>query len=479
MKKLAAKTRIVTAILLFSGIAGTLKAQSMGDQIIADHSVVEWFDQIPQEYINVVKEMWLVVAGESHAEAYRSGLEALEGLNPAFAVNITESGTPEAFTNAHLRSSTGTWGDLDHATGWIYDYGREDWFTSRQAIDRTKAGITYCNTNNLAIAAMCYGWCYDPTIYDPTAYLNATAEYIEHCVANDYPTKVFYSTGPVDGDSYTNRGAGGAYGYNIFLRNQGIRAHVAATPSAILFDYADILSHDANGEQSTLSWDGRSYEVITPTNLGNGSIGHIGPEGALRLAKAMWWMLARMAGWDGVFVENPVTDIEVLTQDGAPSIESPNGTLQLQAEVFPVDASIKEVNWFVDDPEMASIIPSGVLSTKKKNGTVTAIAKAKDGTGITGTLIIVLSNQAFATSVQDQKLETEVYCHNKIIRIRSGEMEGERCSLKIFDLSGRMLEQELINPDSYTYDAGHLNSGIYLIHLSRQNWNNFHKISIL
>jgi len=479
MRKIAAKTLIVAVILFFSGIASTLKAQSMGDQIIADHTVVEWFDQIPQEYMNVVKEMWLVVAGESHAEAYRSGLEALEGLNPAFAVNITESGTPEAYTNAHLRSSTGTWGDLEHASGWIYDYGREDWFTSRQAIDRTKAGITYCNTNNLAIAAMGYGWCYDPTIYDPTQYLNATAEYIEHCAANNYPTQVFYSTGPVDGDSYTNRGAGGAYGYNIFQRNQRIRAHVTATPSAILFDYADILTHDANGEQSTLSWNGRAYEVITPTNLGNGRTGHIGPEGALRLAKAMWWMLARMAGWDGVFVENPVTSIEVSTREGGPSIDTPNGTLQLQAEVFPENASIKSVNWFVDDPEMASINSSGELTKKKKNGTVTAIAIAKDGTGITGTLDILLSNQDFSTSVPTQKLETKIFCHNRIIHISSEEWEGQPCTLKIFDLNGRMLEQEQINPTSFTYDAGHLNNGIYIIHLSRQNWNSLFKISIM
>jgi len=450
----------------------------MGDQIIADHTVVEWFDQIPQEYMDAVKEMWLVVAGESHAEAYRSGLEALEGLNPAFSVNITESGTPEAFTNAHLRSSTGTWGDLEHASGWIYDYGREDWFTSQQAINRTKAGITYCNDNNLAIAAMGYGWCYDPNIDNASQYLSATAEYMEHCATNSYPTQVFYSTGPVDGDSYTNRGAGGAYGYNMFQRNQQIRTRVAATPGAILFDYADILTHDANGEQSVLSWGGRTYEVITPTNLGDGRIGHIGSEGALRLAKAMWWMLARMAGWDGVFVETPVTSIEVSTQ-GTPSIDTPNGTLQLQAEVFPENASIKSVNWFVDDPEMASIDPSGVLTTKKKNGTVTAIAVAKDGSGVRGTLDILLSNQDFATTVSAQKLETEIFCHNRIIHIRTEELDGQPCSLKIFDLSGRMLEQEQINPGSYTYDAGHLNSGIYIIHLSRQNWNSLFKISIL
>ena len=28
-------------------------------------------------------------------------------------------------------------------------------------------------------------------------------------------------------------------------------------------------------------------------------MGHISDAGTIRLAKAMWWMLARIAGWDG------------------------------------------------------------------------------------------------------------------------------------------------------------------------------------
>ncbi len=44
----------------------------------------------------------------------------------------------------------------------------------------------------------------------------------------------------------------------------------------------------------------RSYlSYITSSNLGDADIGHIGEEGSIRLAKAMWWMLARLAGWDG------------------------------------------------------------------------------------------------------------------------------------------------------------------------------------
>ena len=56
---------------------------------------------------------------------------------------------------------------------------------------------------------------------------------------------------------------------------------------------------------------------------------HIGQRGALRLAKAMWWMLARMAGWDGNTVginqpevnpkfnirPNPVSDVMIVDVD--------------------------------------------------------------------------------------------------------------------------------------------------------------------
>jgi hypothetical protein len=168
------------------------------------------------------------------------------------------------------------------------------------ARERTKAGITYCNTHNLEISVMGYGWCYDPMIKDVTEYLRTTEAYIAHCSKNNFPTRIIFTTGPVDGDSYTARGQGGNYGYSIYQRYETIRKHVAADPSRILFDYSDILSHDASGKQSRLTYNGRPYEVIAPSNLAGKTRGtHIGPEGDLRLAKAMWWLLARIAGWDG------------------------------------------------------------------------------------------------------------------------------------------------------------------------------------
>ncbi len=88
------------------------------------------------------------------------------------------------------------------------------------------------------------------------------------------------------------------------LKHQYIRDFVGQDRSRVLFDYADILTHNQAGQKYLTTWnDGgtpRSHANIHPDNMANEVAGtHIGQEGCLRLAKAMWWLLARMAGWDG------------------------------------------------------------------------------------------------------------------------------------------------------------------------------------
>jgi len=309
-------------------------------KIITDHTIVADYENIPQYYINEVKKMWMVYAGESHSLAIRSGLEALEIANATYQVNITDGTvtggpTPESYTDQHLRASRATWGNYIYSNQWIYYYGESSWYTNTTGIARTKTGLTYCNTNGPALAALGYGWCWDMTEGSPTAnadpvygvhwygrsvagangdkawgleaedvtetgnavsldsYLAATQEYIDYCITNSLPTKVFFTTGTVD--MYNT----GENGYQSYLKNQRIRDYVVSNDDLILFDYADILCWDDNGTPTTTTWNGNTYPTITTTNLGDSSVGHIGSAGALRLAKAMWWMLARMAGWDG------------------------------------------------------------------------------------------------------------------------------------------------------------------------------------
>ncbi|HBE40447.1 MAG TPA: hypothetical protein DDW27_04465 [Bacteroidales bacterium] len=275
-----------------------LKTQSeiQGAQIIADHSVVDKYDDIPQYYIDQVKKMWLSYAGESHTNAIRTGMVLLKNLNPVYSVSQIASGTPEPYTTSNLRVNEATWGSYRSGpTGWVHFYGEQDWYTSSGAISQTKASLDYCATNGPALAAFGFGWCYDPDYMTSAAisdYLRATQEYVDHCATRGYPTRVFFTTGPVDDYS-------GLYGYNNHLRWKQIRDYVALDASRILFDYADILCWSNSGVQTTQTHNTYTYPAIVPENYVPTTYGHISDVGSIRLAKAMWWMLARIAGWNG------------------------------------------------------------------------------------------------------------------------------------------------------------------------------------
>jgi hypothetical protein len=310
------------------------------DQIIADHSIVGDFVKIPSYYIEEVKKMIVAFPGESHSEAYREGLLLLQSHHPEFKSRLF---TTEDSTEGSLR---------------IYDgkpVGEAEWFTwhaygskeKPSESDYIKKLISDSNGSSNPIHAIGFAWCWDlyasrsritlnldritgrvsirrdpehgvywkgASIGGPdgnrewgldsddykntgnrvslSSYIQATVEYEKFCKDNGYVTKIVYTTGPAD--FFT-----GESGYQGFLKHQAIRKFVKEDSSRILFDYNDILCYDNDGSQTTTSWRGHVYPVITPTNSGDGRIGHISAEGAIRLAKAQWWMLARIAGWDG------------------------------------------------------------------------------------------------------------------------------------------------------------------------------------
>ncbi|MBK7480423.1 MAG: Ig-like domain-containing protein [Bacteroidales bacterium] len=125
---------------------------------------------------------------------------------------------------------------------------------------------------------------------------------------------------------------------------------------------------------------------------------HIGEVGALRLAKALWWMLARIAGWDGGEGSVPVTGITVTGAGGASTITQNKGTLALTATVTPANATNKTVTWsIINGTGQATINSSGVV-TAVSNGTVTARATANDGSGVSDQMVITISGQVIPVS---------------------------------------------------------------------------------
>ena len=425
--------------------------------IIADHTVVDQYDGIPQEYMDKVKTMWLNVPGESHSSGYRKGLQFLDDLDSRFPVSVTESAPPEPYTDQHLRVSRIT----RSAAGWnAWGYGEADWYTNADAITKTKYHLTYANTNGFTITAMGFGWCWDMTWHNsPTGtvdpvyqvrwagsseggpdgdmrwgldagdialtgnrvtmdtYLSATQQYIDHAQANGYPTKVFFTTGPVDGYS-------GESGYQRQLKHEYIRNYVLASSDRILFDYADILSWSNAGQQNLSSWTdygsvSKQYQMIHSDNMldldgtthtEDGD--HIGPRGALRLGKALWWMLARIAGWDGTLADmprksasataltygQPVTYTVVVGGLGAPLAASVAVTDIVPSGLAYVSGTLTATQGMVNAASASTLLWSGTLSpTGFVTITYAVTVTSSQAEVITNTAVIAASGYAPVT----------------------------------------------------------------------------------
>ena len=304
-----------------------------GGAIVADHTVIDLYDDIPAVWITEVKQMFLSIPGESHGRGYIYGLELLEALDSTYSVSATWGGTPEGPSGAHLRVSRSYWS----GSGWWNSGGEEDFWTNAGAVAMMKSHLDYMrDTAANPVGAFGFAWCWDMSWInspaggvDPvygvrwagstaggpdgnlrwgldaadtaltsnsvnlTTYLTAVDVYSAH----DPDTVTFFTTGPVD----LERGNEAAY--QVYLKQHAIRQYVADN-GGVLFDYADILSWDG-GVQYMDSWDGHIFpngdpDLATYTGFdgGNGD-SHISEEACLKLGKALWWMLARVAGWDG------------------------------------------------------------------------------------------------------------------------------------------------------------------------------------
>jgi len=94
----------------------------------------------------------------------------------------------------------------------------------------------------------------------------------------------------------------------------------------------------------------------------------------------------------------PVSGITVTTSSGTASIAATNGTLQLSASVLPINATDKSVTWSIINGTGQATISSSGLVTAVSNGTVTARATSRDGSGVYGSLVITISNQVVPVS---------------------------------------------------------------------------------
>jgi hypothetical protein len=218
----------------------------------------------------------------SHGSQVTSGMAATNRAPFTFS----EDGSGGALAYREVEADMGTQGDL----AWV-DMTREQ---------LNQPG----NDRNVVVWSWC-GGCSENTAEGINQYLEAMSQ-----LERQYPQVTFvYMTGHLDGTGL--RG-------NLHQRNEQIRRYCRAH-NTVLFDFADIESFDPDGRNvlERGADDGCSYDsngdgqadanwaeewVARHPNHGMAlpeEAAHTHPlNGALK-ARAFWWMLARLAGWDG------------------------------------------------------------------------------------------------------------------------------------------------------------------------------------
>ena len=165
------------------------------------------------------------------------------------------------------------------------------------------------------------------------------------------------------------------------------------------------------------------------------------------------------------------TSITVEGEDDATTITTMGGKLQMIATLDPMNADDSTVTWSVDDETIGTIDANGLL-TSVNNGDVVVTATANDGSGVSGSATIAISNQT--NSVNDiYKSAVSIY-PNPAENTLNIVSDHNISQIKLTTISGQLVKTE--KTVSRTMDISALEAGIYFVEVQiNDSWSR-HKI---
>lgn len=269
---------VVFSLMLFSMVGNV-----WGDLLIIDHTC-EDLSAIPMTWIDAVQEnMKLHYAHTSHGGQLTVGLERIENNDPDYDV---------AIGSKYLPTIAGAFCIFDGQETETY-ITPELYWASEEGMNLTRDVLN----NNPSINVSMWSWCCQLNGYTEAQ----TQAYIDSiCILEaEFPGVTFiYMT--------CNAQTDGSQGHNRYLRNEQIRQH-CLNNNRVLFDFADLdcwwFNPDTQEwEHNTYDYGGQDIPLQHPQFDGS-QAAHTTYESCEQKGRAVWWMMAVLAGWEGLDLE--------------------------------------------------------------------------------------------------------------------------------------------------------------------------------
>ncbi|MCK4835654.1 MAG: hypothetical protein KAT17_03420 [Candidatus Aminicenantes bacterium] len=238
---------------------------------IIDHNCTD-ISKIPDEWLTQNKEIWMIhYAHTSHGGQITEGLQLLSGENAKYKFYSSYCQVPAAQDGISLMD-----GQYIQQESYCETYITPDlYWESDYGLNATRWVLT-----NFKLNISLWAWCCQLDYYSESEiqnYLNKMSQ-----LEQEYPEVIFiYMTGNAQSPEA-----------NRYQRNNQIREYCQAN-NKFLFDFAD-LDCWYNGEQHLEN----GIPTEHPQYHGD-QAGHTTYESCRNKAKAFWWLLARLSGWDG------------------------------------------------------------------------------------------------------------------------------------------------------------------------------------
>lgn len=276
----------VVAIMLLLGAQMATGQTTSGDRIVVDHASVALFDAIPQEYRQAAASLRMVFFDKSVGANIATGLDCLKGIGN----NCPVAGSPAYENNWryewYASSGCGGWGDIIpcfvlQTTPYLATH------------DVLMATFSYLDVPQAG--ALGY--------YESTSAPNEIGDYAGYLVNAGKPVVHWTS-------SLTNQPS-----EQVTMWNELARSYAQSNGHA-LFDLADILSVRPDG--SRCAYAGQPA-ICSPdyTSQTQPNAGHLNKAGQVRVAKALWVLMAQMAGW-GADQPDPTPTFPIISPTDSP-----------------------------------------------------------------------------------------------------------------------------------------------------------------